>query len=43
MKIYLQIELLLGETAMPDGEFLVNEFNCEDGFWSMEWCRFLDA
>ena len=37
MKIYLQVELLLGETSMSDGKFLVNKFDSKDGLRSVEW------
>lgn len=43
MKIYLQIELLLSETALPDGKLLVDEFDCKDRLGSLERYCFLDA
>ena len=43
MKIYLQVELLLGETSMSDGKFLMNKFDSKDGLRSMERCCFLNA
>lgn len=43
MEIDLHIELLLGETAISDRKFLMDEFDCEDGLWSIKGRCFLDA
>ena len=43
MKIYLQIELLLSKTTLPDSKFFVDEFDCENRLGGMEWYGFLDA
>ena len=43
MEIYLEVELFLSETTMPDSEFPVNEFDCEEGLRGMEGYCFLDA
>ena len=43
METDFQIELLFGQAAMADSEFLMDEFDGEDGFGRRQWGCFLDA